>query len=61
MPNPDRLAFRPCEEDQRWLRVIASHLQHTRGTPFVSPADALRAGLRIAAEKIAADNRTAAR
>lgn len=49
----DRLALRLTEADGRMLAIVAAHLQRTRKTPFVSPADTVRAALVIAAEKIA--------
>jgi len=54
MPNP-RLSMRLTEADARLLNVIAAHVQATRHTPFVAPADAIRAALVLAANHIVAE------
>ena len=51
--NPDRISFRLSKQDQHFLSIVAGRLQWDRKTPFVSPADAIRAALAMAAEKIA--------
>jgi hypothetical protein len=53
MANPERLAFRPSDDDTRFLRIVAGYLQNTRKTPFVSPSDTLRACVKLAAEAVA--------
>lgn len=54
MPNP-KLSMRLTEADSRLLGLVAAHLQATRRTPFVSPADAVRAALALAVKHILAD------
>ena len=53
-----KITFRPTEQETRFLRIVAGHLQATRQTPFVSQAEAIKAALRLAAESVA--NRAAA-
>lgn len=53
MKNPDRVAFRPTSEDTRMMWIVAAYVQHSKAAPFVTPAEALRTALRLAAEAIA--------
>ena len=50
-----RVALRLTDKDARFLRCVANHLQSRRRSPFVTPADAVRAALEIAAGAIARD------
>ncbi|MGI8449922.1 MAG: hypothetical protein ACR2MP_22625 [Streptosporangiaceae bacterium] len=56
MSNTDRLAMRLTDADQRFMAILASHIQFTRKTPFVQPGDCVREALAIAAETLAKRN-----
>jgi hypothetical protein len=51
----NRINMRLTEDDTGRLRVIAADIQRRRGSPFVSPADAVREAMRLLAERIAAE------
>jgi hypothetical protein len=48
-----KVSFRLTDQEVRFLRIVAGHVQATRGTLFMNQADALREALRIAAEAVA--------
>jgi uncharacterized protein (DUF1778 family) len=48
----ERVSLRPTADDRRLLHAVAQHLQTVRKVPFASPADTIRAALRIAADSI---------
>ena len=48
-----RVGIRLDAADQRMLRIMAAHVQRTTQSPFVSPVEALRKALWIAAEFVA--------
>ena len=48
-----KITFRPTDQENRFLRIVAGHLQVTRQTPFVSQAETIKAALRLAAESVA--------
>jgi uncharacterized protein (DUF1778 family) len=61
MRSDERVALRLSDEDNRALKLVAAHLQRRRGSPFVSPAEAVRAALRLAAETLIREGMAAQR